>query len=185
MGALMAIAFAAFLVALASAFFSVAEWIALLRFSGWAYGIGPHVLRDKAVLQALPDSVEMSLDTEHGEFKRTAEEAVFFRPRTRGLSILDAFAVAGTVRWDGEEAAVDGRLPLSTVLFVSSWLVGWSAIVAVTWIGGGNRFVVLGLAAVVPLVIAAVSYLVVPMEVRRARRVVDELRVRLSSDSSK
>jgi hypothetical protein len=165
----------AFAIALAAAIFAVVEWVALLRFSGWAFRIGPRVLLETVALPPLPQNLQVSLDTEHGQFKRIASNAVLFRPRTRGLSILDAFAVSGILVWDTDETMVDGRIPLATTLFVTSWLVGWGAISLVVWLSHANLLVVIGLAVVVPLVALAVVYVVLPAELRRLRRILDEL----------
>jgi hypothetical protein len=175
----------AFAIGLVAAVFAIVEWVALLRFSTWAFRIGPRVMLEGKVLPRLPKGLDASLDTQHGEFRRTARETVLFRPRSRGLSVLDAFAIGGTLRWSEEETVIDGRIPVGPALFVGCWLVGWGTIALMMWRAHANLLIVLGLASVVPLVVIVLVYLVIPMEVRRARRILDEFAETLEAGSSR
>ena len=106
-------------------------------------------------------------------------DVVLFRPKSRGLSILDAFAVKGTMRLAGDDAAIEGRAPISTMIFVDSWSIGWIATTLYMSMTGQGVLKSLGLALLAPLSIVGARYFWVPMEVKRASRMLDQLEERL------
>lgn len=166
----------AFAFALLATVAGVAEWIGVLRFSAWAYRVGPKVLNETRWMAIPPADVNEVFETEKGRFKLVAPNVCLFHPRTRWLSVLDALAVAGTITWGEEsgEATVVGRIPLFTTLFMKFWAIGWIAAGFYLGYTGGDLFVAWGVAASAPLALLA-AWLLAPIEARRALRVLDEL----------
>jgi hypothetical protein len=174
----------AFTISFVAALFGVAEWIAALQFSPWAYRIGPVVLRETRKLPSPPAESDASSGTAGDEFRLVEPDVVLFRPKSRGLSVLDAFAVKGTMRLAGDDAVVEGRAPISTMIFVDSWSIGWIATTLYMSMTGQGVLKSLGLALLAPLSIVGARYFWVPMEVRRASRMLDQLEERLGEGAS-
>jgi hypothetical protein len=167
----------AFAFALLATVAGVAEWIGVLRFSPWAYRIGPIALRQTKWIAIPPADLNEPFGTEKGEFILVEPDVCLFHPKTRWLAILDAFAVAATMTWDGEsgEARVEGRAPLATTVFMVFWAIGWIAAGYYVVYTNGDPFVGWGVAASAPIALFGAWYALVPLEARRALRVLDEL----------
>jgi hypothetical protein len=165
----------AFAVSLFSAFFMVVEWVATLRFAQWAFRMGPRVIREVRPIPAPPIApADSILGTERGEFVQLSRDTWLFRPRSRGFAVLDWFAVKGVLDFKEGEAGIVGRLPLSSVLFLDSWTIGWISGCVAMVMSGNN--VVLG--AVLGLLVlgaaVAIRLVLVPLEVRRAQAILDD-----------
>lgn len=171
-----------FAIALVAAVTGVAEWIAVLRFSRWAYRLGPVVLSGQRRLPRPPAELGHTFGTEKGQFQLVEPGVCLFRPRTRWLSVLDAFAVAGVLSWseDGDDVRIEGRVPLSTMVFLGAWAVGWAVAGYYTGYTGGDQLVSWGVALCSPAVVLGSWYLLIPLEAARANRVVDELEAGLA-----
>jgi hypothetical protein len=169
----------AFVIAFVAAVFGVAEWIAALQYSRWAYRIGPIVLRETRKLPDPSAESGASSGTAGDEFRLVEPDVVLFRPRSRGLSVFDAFAVKGTMRLAGEDAVIEGRAPISTMIFVDSWSVGWIATTLYMSMTGQGVLKALGLSLLAPLSIVGARFFWVPMEVRRTSKMLDELEAQL------
>jgi hypothetical protein len=177
-GALIEISFA---IAMVAAVVGVAEWIGVLRFSGWAYRLGPVVLRAQRRLPLPPAEIGHTFGTAKGQFQLVDSSVCRFHPRTRWLSVLDSFAVAGELRWgDGDSVEVEGRVPLSTIVFLWAWAVGWLAAGVYVGMTGGHQLAAWGIALCSPVTVAGAWYLLVPIEAARSNRVLDELEAGLA-----
>jgi hypothetical protein len=167
----------AFAFALLATVVGVAEWIGVLRFSAWAYRVGPIALSETRWIAIPPADLNEPFGTEKGSFKLIERDVCLFHPKTRWLAILDAFAVAGTLTWrqEGGEARVEGRVPLSTTVFMVFWAIGWIAAGYYVVYTQGNPFVGWGVAVSAPIALFGAWYALVPLEARRALRVLDEL----------
>lgn len=163
--------------ALLAAIGGTAEWIGVLRFSAWAYRIGPLVLRQSKPIAIPPAEINHVFETEKGRFKLVEPNVCLFHPRTRWLSILDAFAVACTMTWSPEdgEATVEGRIPLFTMVFMWFWAIGWVAAGYYVVYTQGDPFIGWGVAASAPMALVGAWYYLVPLEAARAIRVLGEL----------
>jgi len=160
-------------VAFGGALFAVGEWIGMLRFSAWAFRIGPRVLVET---REFPPSLSgaTAADTGLGQFKELSTDTWMFRPRSRGLSLLDAFAVKGTIHWDAGQVTIVGRVPLFSVVFLGSWLVGWTILAVLMGVSGSSLPSTLGVGVVGPVAVPLLVYVLIPFEVRRARKVLGE-----------
>lgn len=177
-GAVIEISFA---VAMVAAVTGVAEWIGVLRFSRWAYRSGPVVLRAQRKLPVPPAEIGHTFGTEKGQFQLVEPDVCLFHPRTRWLSVLDSFAVAGELRWtDGNGVEVVGRVPLSTIVFLWAWAVGWLSAGYYVGLTGGHQLAAWGIALCSPVTVAGAWYLLVPIEAARGNRVLDELEAGLA-----
>ncbi len=162
------IAFAAF----GSFFLALTESIATFVFARWSYCLGPVVLR-----KTIPGPLESllvgkSIQTSSGKAKVVGTQKVLFRHKSRLFSIATPFPIKCTMTL-GDNPAVIGRIPLGTVCFFGFWLLGWSV---------GSFFLeqpamyragsfLFGLLFMVFMV--GIS---LPVELRRARQVLQELR---------
>lgn len=172
---------ASFAIAMIAAVTGVAEWIGVLRFSRWAYRVGPVVLRAERRLPVPPAEIGHIFGTEKGQFMLVEPDVCLFHPRTRWLSVLDAFAVAGQLRWGGSRGVeVEGRVPISTMVFLWAWAVGWAAAGLYVGVTGGHQLVAWGIALCSPVTVAGAWYLLVPIEAARSNRVLDELEAGLA-----
>jgi hypothetical protein len=165
---------AMFLVAFISMFLVIVEWIATLRFAEWAFRIGPRVLGESRTTAVLPSKGDSPFETEFGMLKQIGPEQFLFRSQSRGLSILDSFAVKGSMRLAEGNLVVEGRVPLGTTIFLTSWLIGWAAGSFAMGVSGRGVLAAVALASLAVMATLAVLYAVIPFEVRRARRIVDE-----------
>jgi hypothetical protein len=173
-GAVIEISFALAVLAAAG---GVVEWIGVLRFSPWAYRVGPLALRENRRIAVPPASIGEVFETEKGRFKLVEPDTCLFHPRTRWLSILDSFAVAATITWrsgDGE-ATIEGRIPVFTMVFMWLWAIGWIAAGYYVVYTQGDPFVGWGIAASAPIALGGAWYYLVPLEAARAMRVFGEL----------
>lgn len=165
----------AFLVSLLSAFFMAAEWVSALRFAEWTYRIGPQVIRETRPIPTPPAApADSVLGTDRGEFVQLSPTRWLFRPRSRGFAILDWLAVKGIIDFDAGEARVIGRLPLSSVLFLGSWTIGWVSGCIAMALSGHNVVLGVGLGVLVVAAAVAVRMILVPLEIRRASAILDD-----------
>lgn len=168
-----------FAVSFVAAVFGVAEWIAMLRFSRWAFRIGYVVMRET---RSWPGVSEDEWDTAlaASDEVREVEPGVYlFRSESRGLSVLDAYVIKGTLRREGSEVDIEGRVPFSTIAFVYSWVIGWTGTTLYMAMSGQDALRALGLALLGPLALIATHVFWIPMEVRRSRHIVDQFEHRL------
>jgi hypothetical protein len=170
-----------FAIALVAAVTGIAEWIGVLRFSRWAYRLGPVVLRGQRNLPVPPAEIGHTFGTEKGQFQLVEPDVCLFHPRTRWLSVLDSFAVPGELRWrDGGGVEVTGRVSLSTLVFLGAWAVGWAAAGYYVGFTGANQLAAWGIALCSPVTVAGAWFLLVPIEAARSNRVLDELEAGLA-----
>jgi hypothetical protein len=125
--------------------------------------------------------VNEPFETANGQFKLIGPDHCLFRGRLGFFRVrLDTpFPVKGSIRWRGNQAEVEGRIPLFTSLFVAAWLVGWSAGGVMAMASQRSFLVGLGVLLFGWAVAGGMVALSIPLEVRRARRILDELRGRL------
>ena len=180
---------AAWVTGVAAWFLAVAEGIGVWRFGSWAYRLGPCVLRESRQLPLPSGIVPMTepFETANGRFKLVGPDHCLFRGRLGFFRIRlnTPFPIKGSIRWRGAQAEVEGRIPLFTSLFFAAWLVGWGAggVMAMASQGGGLLaglgFLLLGWAFA-----GGMAALSIPLELRRARRILQELHVRLGAPAA-
>lgn len=168
---------AALLVGVASWFLAIWESIAMWRFSPWIFRAGIRVLDESWSLPVPAMGMGSILETKNGKFKIVSHELYLFRLRARWTGILVAmpFPIKGTIRWSGNLARVEGRIPVFTTAFLLAWVVGWTAgsVLAIVQPGGflvGLKFLLLGW-----LTAGGICLISIPFEIRRARKLLDEL----------
>jgi len=180
-----AIFIGAWLVAVISWFYSIYEFVSMHRFPS-TFILGRLVLKESAPfpIERAPIDTARVYKTRIGKFKfLNPRECLFcLKFQIFALRIQTPFPIKGRIRLDNGVATIEGRIPLGTTIFLGAWLVGWTV--------GGLMFAVLapGIAveslsftAVGWLIWGATSFWSFRIELGRARRIVDEIRILVSS----
>lgn len=165
----------AWFVGAAAWFLSLAEAIATWRFWGWAYRLGPCVLRETrpSARQSGIVAVGQTLETPHGKFKLVQANRFLFRARAGAFGAWTPFPVMGSLQAHERHSEVEGRIPLFPTLFVGAWLVGWSGGSTLALATPGGRWVGFGF-LLVGVGVGALMAFLIRLEVRRARRLLEE-----------
>jgi hypothetical protein len=106
-----------------------AEYYAAWQFRPWVFRRGLVVLSEEQVLpnpggRFVPND---RVETANGTFLFDAPNECHFRSKLLPSQWRTASPVRGTIMWTGDRAQITGRLPVFFVVFVSAWLVGWTA----------------------------------------------------------
>jgi hypothetical protein len=165
---------AAWGVAVVSWLLAIGESIGMWRFWPRVFETGIRVLQEA---RSLPLAVGSEFETKSGKFKIIAPQLCFFRRR---MSFYSPFPVKGSLRWNGSRAAIEGRIPVSTTLFLAAWLIAWTIGMAIVAskpgnLVGGLAYLFLGWAFT-----AGICLLSIPFEIRRAMRILREFEAQVS-----
>lgn len=172
----LAIFLAAWATGMVSFLLGLAELVAIWRLDEWAYRRGPCVFRDRRPFPRPVAAIQQTLKTSNGKFRLVTPDLCLFRAKVpMAVHVTTPFPVKGSVRWHGDLAEVEGRVPLFTTIFFLAWLVGaagfgLTVVVSQKGLVRGLLVVLIGWGFVFGMIAASI-----PLEVRRARRVLNEL----------
>ena len=115
-------------IGVASWFFAIAESIGMWRFWPWVFGTGLRVWKENSSLPFQALAIGSEIETESGKIKVVSPNLCLFRWRMRWFSfdIHTPFPIKGSLKWDGNQTTIEGRIPLFTTLFFAAWLIGWT-----------------------------------------------------------
>jgi hypothetical protein len=169
-------------------FLAVAESIGVWRFGSWAYRLGPCVIRESRPLPSPSGVVPLAdvFETANGKFKLIAPDHCLFRGQL-GLfrvRLNTPFPVKGSIRWRGVHAEVEGRIPLFTTLFFAAWFVGWGVGGVMAMLSPSGPLAGLGFLLFGWAFAGGMVALSIPLELRRARRVLNELHTHLGAPAA-
>src|SRR5262249_31971162 len=168
--------------AVASWLLGIGESIGMWRFWPRVFETGFRVLQEARSLPLPTLAVGSEFETKSGKFKIIAPQLCFFR---RGMSWLNVdfhtpFPVKGSLRWNGSWAVIEGRIPVSTTLFLAAWLVGWTIGMAIVASKPGNLVGGLAYLFLGWTFTAGICLLSIPFEIRRATRILREFEAQVS-----
>jgi hypothetical protein len=106
--------------ALTCAALAALEFLGTLFFWPWVYRLGLCIWRESRCLHAPTAGTGETFETATGRFVVVEPGVCRFRWK-RHLSGSDApspFAIKGTLRWQGDQVTVEGRMPVFPLLFV-------------------------------------------------------------------
>jgi hypothetical protein len=178
----------AWVVGVASWFLGLAESLGMWRFKPLAFRLGLVGLREDRVLPnpygRLP--VGEPFETQNGKFILTPQDGCLFRSRFQrfGFRLHTPFPMKGSVRWVGDHAHIECRIPMFPMVFMAAWIVGWTTGLIMLIVSEGEgagaaiglAFFAIGVGAVV-----AMTALSIRFERGRAVKLVAELEARLNS----
>ena len=116
--------------ATASWAFGIFEMFSAFRLTGKLFHLGPVILRRVSQLPSarpsLPQGETINLTT--FQLRLVDSYSGIFGPRFSffGLRPSSHVPIKGTVSWNAPYTTMEVRMPLGTVLFLDSWLVGWT-----------------------------------------------------------
>jgi hypothetical protein len=176
------VVFAAGAGAVAALLLAVGEAIGVQFFNEWVFRLGPVVLRETRVLP--PPSSRTLLGevfrTAGGRFKLVAPNICLFRRKSPFFGyIRTPFPIKGSVRWRGDLAEVEGRIPLFPTLFFVAWLAGWTVGMVLVALSVRRLLGPLGFGLLGWAFAGGVGVFSVSIERARARSVVTELERKL------
>ncbi len=172
---------AAWGVGIVSWFLGIAEFVAMARFWPWAFGIGVRVWRETRPVPLPTGAVGTEIETSRGKVKLVDPGCCLFR-RTMGLAGYDVrtpFPLKGAIRWNGDRATVEGRVPVFSTLFLAAWLVGWTVAGFMMARQTGPRTLATGILLLGWVVATGMILFSIPFEIRRARQVLAEYEAQL------
>jgi hypothetical protein len=107
---------------------SIGEAIGMWRFWPRVYGTGVRALHETRSLPLPTLATGSEFETKSGKFKIIAPEFCLFRPHMSrdDVHVYTPFLVKGSLRWNGDRATIEGRLPVYPALFIAAWLVGFT-----------------------------------------------------------
>ena len=155
------------------------------RFWPAVFRYGVRVWQEARALPLPTRAVGSAFETRHGKFKFVDPQLCLFRWRMGWFSfdVHTPFQIKGSVRWNGSQATVEGRIPVFTTLFMAAWLVGCTVGGATMTLQpeglvGGLGFLLLGWSFG-----ALMCFIAVPFEVRRAKRILSEYEAHVTAPS--
>ena len=154
---------------------SIGEAIGMWRFWPRVYGTGVRALHETRSLPLPTLATGSEFETKSGKFKIIAPEFCLFRPHMSrdDVHVYTPFPVKGSLRWNGDRAAIEGRFPVCPALFIAAWLVGFTTGMAKE-VSKGNLVGGLTTLFLVWAVTAAICLWSIPFEIRRAKRILRE-----------
>jgi hypothetical protein len=166
----------AWLVAMASLLYSLYEFFAMNRLAPSVFRQGITVLNECDTISIDPAKVAAGqIQTGgSGKFRFISTKECLFCPRYRFFTWRTPFPIKGRIQWENGIAKIEGRIPVSTTIFLAAWFVGWVA----AGLAYVSADIISGLApAVLGGGIAAVLFLLsIPLELRRARAIVHDIK---------
>lgn len=174
----------AWVVAFGSMILSLGEWLGIVWFTPWVYRRGLVAFSDE---QPLPPpggrfSPRQIVETDHGKFCFVGPEECLFRSKFSWYR-RKPLPLKGTIRWSGDRAHLQARVPITLTCFVvacaSGWMLGPIMMVAKEGLAAAPFGV--GIAALVLLVIGVSLIVGLVMETDRLRSAVGELAVALQT----
>lgn len=162
-------------VALVSWFATVAEFVALARFSWSLFGIGPVVVRGRFTLPPITTVMEgkTTRSIGHSKLRLHDDNTVLSRPKLFPFST--PFPIKSTLTYTADGAQLEGRVPFFSTVFLAAWTTAWVVIFGFFFHldHAARSLVSLVLGLGVVAVIAGASLYV---ETRRTREVIEMLK---------
>ncbi len=125
--------------------------------------------------------------TSKGKFRFINDHELLFCSKFQlfAFKIHTLFPIKGRLNWATVPTRLEGRIPLGTTLFLLAWLVGWTTGGVMVALGqadppgllGGVVFTALGWAFA-----AGMYFVSLPIELRRARAIAQEIQAQLASE---
>jgi hypothetical protein len=173
-------------VGVVSWFLSVAELIGMWWFWPRLFRAGICVLRKTQMLPSPADQfVGSELVTSNGKILVVNAGLCLFRSMMPWLtfSTWTPFQIKGSLKWNGSQTTVEGRIPVFATLYHSAFLVGWTVNCVMVAVKPGT--LLLGVLAL--LVgwgfLAALCFFSIRLEIRRAKEIVREFQEFVANDS--
>jgi hypothetical protein len=128
-----------------------------------------------------PELIGKVFLTAHGKFKFISPEICLFTRRWRffSLDISTAFPLKCAIQWDGPTARVEGRIPVGTTVFHGAFCAAAAAATLVQNVA--NWLVALEILLVASFFVATVVWGAIAYESYRAKRILEEIRIALST----
>lgn len=146
------------------------EYLATIYLWSFVYRFGIPVWREARQLPRMPSGLNKAFRTTSGAFRPLSENACIFT--LLPLSARDLMSGTGlksTIRWEESSATIEGRIPVSETLLLPTMIVAaaWSA--SSSGLGPAQYLFVPAFAA-----IAAIPLMMIPVDIRHARAILDE-----------
>lgn len=168
---------------------TIVEMIGRGMFASWAYRLGPRVIADEysGLDVSAPKAIGRTVFTTNGAYRWISDDRLLYRPRFRflvrpglGDLVQTPFPIGceGTV--DRGTLRVEGRMPISPLLFFGCWLAILLAFAVGMALSGAA---VAGILLLVGFwsVGATMFWFSHSLEIRRATRIVAEIRSDLAA----
>ena len=168
-------------IVLVALLYGLAEMLGRWRFWPWAYWFGVPVWLERRLVPMPDRPGGVAFETASGEFKIIRPGVCLFRRKfCRGWwETQTPFPIQGTIRWDGDQATIAGRIPLGPLAFFVVWLINWGsgAFNVLTSTDASTGSPILGALAMLFMGLAALGLAVfsASFELRRIKRVLEEL----------
>jgi hypothetical protein len=124
---------------------AVVEGLAMWRLAPWVFRVGYPILR-RSVSGSTTRPARLPhqpMDIADAKVRWLGASECVFRRRVEPFKfeMQTPFPLKCTLRWQGTQAVITGRLPIGPLGFIAAWLVGWTAgaVMAIT-----NRAVLIG-----------------------------------------
>lgn len=171
-------------VSIASLLYFLYECASLYRLRPSAFRWGRLVLKESFPFPLHTSVIEPGrvYKARIGQFRFLNSRECLFCPKFAifPLRVHTPFPVKGRIRWSNGGATIEGRIPLGSTVFVGAWLVGLTA--GSLRFGGAEPGVALafpGFIALGWLSAGGLYFGSLWIELRRARRIVDEIRAQV------
>ncbi len=171
-------------------FFILFESIAVHRFAYLPFGFGKLVYLESEAIPLPAESIHMQqvIKTENGKFKFVSQKECLFFQKIKwwGFRLHTPFPLKGKIRWRNGIAEIEGRIPLGTSVFLGAWVIGWTAGALMLLGSDSAAFFISALGVFIAgwVFAGGMYFLCVPYEIRRAKRIVTELKEYLSQPDS-
>lgn len=171
---------AASFVGMASFLYLLYEFALLNRLRPSAFRWGRLVLKESRFFPVRTSAMEPGrvYTTAIGQFKFLSSRECLFCPKFEvfALRVHTPFPIKGRIRWGNGIATVEGRVPLGATVFLGAWLIGWTTGLRFGATEPGVALASLAFVALGWLSAGALYFGSLWVELRRARKIVDEIR---------
>lgn len=167
---------------------AIVEMVGRGIFASWAYRLGPRVISETyAEFETSAPKIGTTVFTTNGAYRWVADDRLLFRPRYRlllrpgfGDLVQTPIPIGCEAKVHQGVLRVEGRMPISPLLFFGCWLAILLAFAVGMALRGAD---VAGILLLVGFwsVGAAIFWFSHSLEIRRAERIVAEIRADLAA----
>lgn len=170
-----------FALAVVLALAGAVEWAGLMLFAPWAFHIGIRVMDERRQLPVPRLEPGATFEVGTAKLKLIAPDECLFRTRANMFGFQTSFPLRGSVRWDGGFATVEAHLPLAAPIWSGLWIVGLAAVAIWSLVSGEGNLSSAGFLLLAMLVVGGAWAFTIPVELRRTRKMLDEMHGVLAS----